>query len=214
MNRTDVRTALNTINIKPRQLATIAGLSIEKASSLARNREPAPFWFEVLLRLLVNAAPELLRDIQAEAAQQTEWRRVPGFPAYEVSDAGEMRRPMARGTKDMRILKYKTDRAGYKIVGLYSETGKQHWRQVHRLVCLAFHGLPKPGRHYACHKNGIKADVQAINLYWGSASDNARDTVAHRILARKNRGTFLTQKARTYTSHHPEHIEFTEECET
>lgn len=69
-------------------------------------------------------------------------------------------------------------RKGYESVSVrYANTSRNH--KVHRLVCAAFHGLPPPGRNFACHINGDSLDNRPENLKWGSAVDNAADTIRH-----------------------------------
>lgn len=48
--------------------------------------------------------------------------------------------------------------------------------RVHHLVLFAFHG-ERPAKASGLHKNDIKHDNRAENLYWGSHHDNARDRV-------------------------------------
>lgn len=71
-----------------------------------------------------------------------------------------------------RLLKQKTDRAGYKTV-ILSIGGKRVTRFVHRLVAAAFvsNPLDKP---YVNHKNGKKTDNRCSNLEWVSHSENIK----------------------------------------
>jgi len=52
-----------------------------------------------------------------------------------------------------------------------SKNGTTHL--VHRLVCMAFHGVPKDDRK-ACHKDDDGMNNRADNLEWGSQFHNMR----------------------------------------
>lgn len=99
---------------------------------------------------------------------QEEWRPCAANLAYEVSSRGAVRR---RGKK--KPLSLSMDRHGYFCVNL-SRKGKPRKYRVHRLVCLAFNG-PSHDQAYVCHKNDVRSDNRASNLYWGSPSQNGID---------------------------------------
>lgn len=46
---------------------------------------------------------------------------------------------------------------------------------VHRIACLALHGLPPEGKTHALHRCGNRRCVNPFHLYWGDNADNARD---------------------------------------
>lgn len=106
-----------------------------------------------------------------------EWRWVVGFPDYEVSSLGRVRRVTAAcGTHAGRVLKAKTTPQGYLEVRLQRD-GRAHDRRVHRLVCEAFRGAPPPDKPFACHRNDTPDDNLLENLRWGSRKDNADDAL-------------------------------------
>lgn len=70
------------------------------------------------------------------------------------------------------------DRKGYNGVSVRHANVKRNYK-VHRLVCAAFHGRPPPAKGFACHINGDRLDNRPENLKWGSAVDNAADTISH-----------------------------------
>jgi len=117
--------------------------------------------------------------IRGNAGQsQKEWRRIPGYEAYEVSDEGDVRH-------GYRVLKNTiSTRYRHANVSIYDVDGRQ-WRQgVHRLVALAFLGPAPDGKPYACHRNGRAWDNQKDNIYWGSHAENTQDMIRHGSLKR------------------------------
>lgn len=95
---------------------------------------------------------------------EEEWREVPGFPGYAVSDQGQVR------GRTGGVLKPHSDATGRQRVDL---GGKRHRRaaRVHTLVLEAFQG-PRPEGHEASHLNGDASDNRAANLAWESHADN------------------------------------------
>ena len=84
------------------------------------------------------------------------WKDAPGFPGYQVSDAGRVKRITGTG-KELRPVRYSN---GYYVVNL---SGKRIG--VHRLVALAF--IPNPsGLPQINHKNENKTDNRVENLEW------------------------------------------------
>ena len=105
-----------------------------------------------------------------------EWRPIPGFPAYQVSDLGRV-----SSTKygDVRILRGTVGGNGYRSVQLYPDGARPVQRTVHSLVAEVFHG-PKPSEHHEVrHLNGNRLDCRATNLQWGTRSENMQDAVSH-----------------------------------
>lgn len=98
------------------------------------------------------------------------WKTAPGFPGYEVSDRGRVRRSEGgQGTKGGVIKPVPNDR-GYKVVALRKD-GKTSTPHVHSLVARAF--LKGGGNGMTVqHKNHNKGDNRVSNLEWAKASDN------------------------------------------
>lgn len=105
-----------------------------------------------------------------------QWRDVPGWPDYAVSDKGRV-----RGQRGW-ILSLCDNGSGYFRVGLHSRAGepkRQVREYVHRLVLLGFVGGPPDGRPEAAHLNGDPSDNRLVNLRWASPSENAGHKVGH-----------------------------------
>lgn len=122
-----------------------------------------------------------------------EWKTIPGFEDYAVSNRGNVKRITASlGTAVGHIINQNTLRAGYRIVRLYK--GKNKWPTplyVHRLVLIAFTGNPPNGRGQCNHKNGDKLDNRLENLEWVSASENGKHAV---YVLGKNRGERIASR--------------------
>jgi hypothetical protein len=108
----------------------------------------------------------------------TDWRDIPGHPGYQASDDGRVRSVdrtvinalgVTRTLKSV-VLKPARDRGGYSRVSL---------GLVHRLVCMAFHGLPADPKLHAAHLDGDNQNNRPANLYWATVAENNRDVVRH-----------------------------------
>ena len=111
------------------------------------------------------------------------WLPIPGYEGYyEVSDLGIVRsvpRHNHRGAwYSGRILRMQLNMRGYLQVSL-SKHGRCRNRLVHQLVLTAFAGRRPRGKE-ARHLNGIKTDCRAVNLKWGTRSENRLDIVRHK----------------------------------
>ena len=93
------------------------------------------------------------------------WRTVAENDRYEVSNLGRVRHK-SKGN----ILKPYA-RCGYSSIQLGSPKCK---RNVHQLVCIAWHGL-RPEGMLACHYNDDRTDNRPENLYWGTHKQNMDD---------------------------------------
>lgn len=99
------------------------------------------------------------------------WLAIDGYPDYEVSDAGRVRRITSRtSAKAGTVLSTNGLRGGYPCVDLCLD-GAKKTHLVHRLVAAAF--VPAiAGKPEVNHKNAIKADNRALNLEWVTSSEN------------------------------------------
>lgn len=109
-----------------------------------------------------------------------EWRPVPGWPGYEVSDLG---RVLSRRRRTPRLLRPSTTRHGYQRVSLSVVTREKGFL-VHQLVLSAFAG-PCPKGKETRHLDGDPSNNRLSNLAYGTARENGRDRAWHR----RNPGT-------------------------
>ena len=104
------------------------------------------------------------------------WKQIHGFPAYWVSDNGEVFSLLQSCTgKCTGDLKQRINNSGYRGVTL-CKNKKKYSRRVHRLVLETFIG-PCPEGKEACHNNGNRLDNRLSNLRWDTRSNNIRDAV-------------------------------------
>jgi len=109
-----------------------------------------------------------------------EWRTIPNYPAYEVSDQGRVRRLLpAKGAQPGRILKPKHKRGDNHLYMDLQTHNIVTRTAVARLMALAFKGPPPTARHQAAHWNGVHDDNDLPNIRWATAHENALDKHRH-----------------------------------
>lgn len=74
-------------------------------------------------------------------------------------------------TGKTKALKGWLDKDGYPTV-LMNIDGKRICRKAHKLVSLAFIGLPPTPKHQVNHKNGVRSDNRPENLEWLTHQEN------------------------------------------
>lgn len=103
----------------------------------------------------------------------TNWTAAAGFPDYEVSDTGLLRRAFGGGGRypSGSLLRGESIK-GYRRAHLRREDGA-HRVMIHRLVLLSFSGQSKdPERSQVNHKNGKRDDNRLENLEWCTHREN------------------------------------------
>ncbi|WP_261496704.1 NUMOD4 motif-containing HNH endonuclease [Burkholderia multivorans] len=119
------------------------------------------------------------------------WKPVPGYGGhYEASNIGRVRsvgRVVEKRTRHGgtmlqryagRLLSPTGPNEDGHVTVHIGVDGKKYKVGVHRLVLLAFRGLPLDGQE-ACHKNGIGTDNRLSNLRWDTHLENNRDRKRH-----------------------------------
>jgi len=95
---------------------------------------------------------------------------------YLAGSDGNIYSAFARGDK-LRKLKGCFDGKGHYLhVSILDNEGKRVSRNIHRMVCEAFHGTSELT---AAHKDGNSLNNHPDNLCWKSLKDNHKDRVAH-----------------------------------
>jgi len=112
----------------------------------------------------------------------TEWRMIPGFERYEVSDDGRVRYAATQRERKLHVT-----RQGYNYVSMHvgppteREIGKRNKPRtckVHRLVALTF--IPNPDDLAEVnHKDFCRTNNRVDNLEWASKRSNVDHALAN-----------------------------------
>lgn len=114
-------------------------------------------------------------------SEMMKWRAIPGFPDYEVSEYGDVRRVTSSKTRHAyHRLKGSISCDGYHEYTLICPNGtKRRHFQAHIIVCEVFNG-PKPSAdHEVAHKNGSRVANHYSNLEWKTRAENHADIQIH-----------------------------------
>ena len=119
------------------------------------------------------------------------WLPVVGLSGYEVSNQGLLRsidrcvphpKSGALRLKGKLIARHLNKHTGYLFVFM-SVGGRVAQRTVHSVVADAFLGPFPKGKTYVLHRDGVKTNCDASNLYYGTQKENAADSLRHGVLA-------------------------------
>lgn len=103
-----------------------------------------------------------------------EWRPIPGYPDYEVSDLGRVKSLKASKPRLLRTFPIHS-----RYLKVYpSVDGRPSPAFVHRLVLLAFVGPVPPGM-MTRHLDGDPQNNHLENLRYGTQAENDQDKVRH-----------------------------------
>ena len=103
--------------------------------------------------------------------RQEQWKPIPGFPDYEVSNTGWVR--SYKRLNGPHVLKSGTHTSGYRTV-LLRRNSKTHSFPIGRLVLLAFRG-PCPEDQEMCHNDSDPTNDHLDNLRWDTHAANMQD---------------------------------------
>lgn len=121
-----------------------------------------------------NLRTHPLQIVSSTTAQ--EWRAVPDFPGYFVSDLGRVC-SVDRVLSNDKVSRGRLLRPGAKQCGHVSVAlGRGNSKDVHVLVLTAFRG-PCPEGFEGLHYDDDPANNVLTNLRWGTRSANLHDAV-------------------------------------
>lgn len=109
-----------------------------------------------------------------------QWLPIPGWPNYEVSDAGHLRRVAlgGNGRRTCTVAGSIYRSTGYRMVVLCG--GGRRWKVAfHTLVALAFLGPRPTAAHQVAHWDGDRVNNRVANLRWATAQENSADRIRH-----------------------------------
>ena len=114
--------------------------------------------------------------MQGTSLAEERWAQVAGYPNYEVSNHGRVRRRQQCGNRlSGSMLRQRQDGKGYWRIALWSQPEQRsHCALTHRLVALAFLGEPTPPATEVDHLNGNTSDNRASNMEWVTKAENLR----------------------------------------
>lgn len=113
-----------------------------------------------------------------------EWKKVDGFPLYEISNLGRLRsfadsHRLGAAPEDGRILAGGRDKDGYRRAVLCAEGGRvRKSLRMSAMVAAAFIG-ERPTGTVLRHLNGKRDDDRASNLAFGTQKENIADKKEH-----------------------------------
>jgi len=103
-----------------------------------------------------------------------DWRAAPRFPAFEVSEFGDVRRI---GTTSR--IAGQIDPDGYIRYSLTRDDGVRVTISAHRLVIETFVGRAPSPQHVVAHNNGSRIHNHYSNLRWTTLRGNHNDRAFH-----------------------------------
>lgn len=108
-----------------------------------------------------------------EGCLTEEWRPVEGWPDYEVSNLGRIKRVTRYRSKAGAIRKnILLKSTGYLAITLTHRSGARKMLLVHRLVAKAFLPPPSSPDMEVNHKDTDRTNPRADNLEWVTRSEN------------------------------------------
>lgn len=128
-----------------------------------------------------------------------EWRQIPGFPDYEASNEGQIRRavPSLRSSYTGHLMSQKVQYAKsgkpvYMSLSLRDASGARHTVCAHTLIAAAFHG-PRPSPlHEVAHSDGNGMNNNPDNLRWATRKENNDDRYIHGTIGGPNNNAKLS----------------------
>ena len=106
-------------------------------------------------------------------------RSLPIYPGYEFDAEGNAYSYHVSKRYGRKMRLWPDTEKGYLMVPLKRKHGKVLLRRINRIICTLWHGPPPTPKHQARHLNGIKTDNRAVNLGWGTQSQNEFDKAKH-----------------------------------
>lgn len=103
------------------------------------------------------------------------------YPDYFVREDGLVERAVdsKRYQKAGDLVMGRVLASGYRQFKLVDAEGAKRMVRANRLVCEVFHGPAPSPRHQAAHKDGVRLNNCADNLYWATPMENKMDSIRH-----------------------------------
>jgi len=111
---------------------------------------------------------------------------IPFFSKYAASKKGEIL------TKKTKNYTFGSKSGDYMRIEIYKDLNtKTTLEYVHRLVALAFYGVPINNENYVCHLDNNKLNNQYTNLKWCTQSENISSAYGDGLIVKLNEYPFL-----------------------
>lgn len=114
------------------------------------------------------------------------YKEIPGYKGYFITTDGVI---VSKKRKTSIVMKQRTDKDGYKEIGLFDENHKKNYKRVHRLVAKTYIENPD-NKPVINHINGIKNDNRVNNLEWCTIKENNQ----HQFDCLGRKGNITTNK--------------------
>jgi hypothetical protein len=135
------------------------------------------------------------------------WTCIAGFPDYEISNDGRIRRiTTGSNMKAGTLLKpQRSPSAVYVSYGLSDRRGRRHKVHAHVLVARAFLKKPRSRSLIVLHDNDDPLDCRDCNLKWGTHAENNADGVRNGGIDRSRHPSRLRPWTRPRGEDHSSH---------
>lgn len=177
-----LKRAMDRYGLTPDLIVAFSGLPIEHLRHMIAGEAPVSVQVAAIVRLYAAAPKNRRLKIAAQLVaalppQELTWKQIAGFPTYEVSERGDVRR-------NGRILRPVPSKYGHLGVTLYNghkqgTVARGRKIGIHQLVARAFLGDPPFPGAIVRHLNGHPFDNRRDNLSWGTVRDNVNDRREH-----------------------------------
>lgn len=115
-----------------------------------------------------------------ELSMLARWKPIPGFPSYEISRLGQVKRVTPGkgavvGKLLVPLINKHTGRRGFTLY----INGKKFPLAAARCIALAFIGPPPTPTHEAAHNEGNCTNDRVGNIRWATFQENRNDMFLH-----------------------------------
>ena len=104
------------------------------------------------------------------------WKDILGYPEYQVSNMGRVKRYAKKNNEYYEIIPMKNVRTNRHYISLINDCGKRKNLLLHRIVCFSFVEGYSEENNTVNHIDGDTDNNSSSNLEWGSQSKNNKNS--------------------------------------